>query len=207
MKNLNYYLKRTTKIVGIGINYVSYIERNHFSPPTKPVLFLKPTSSIIESDCDIIYPSQTSQLEFEAELGVVIYKKAHNINIANWREYVAGYTCVNDVTARDLQSISSQWTESKSFDTFCPIGPKLVEIDAENLAIKCYVNDEIKQDDVTSNMIFKIPGLLTFVSQVMTLNEGDIISTGTPAGSCPVNKGDKVVVDIEGIGQLINHIK
>lgn len=206
-KDLEYYLNKTTKIVGVGANYLSYVQKNHLVIPEKPILFLKPTTSIIKANQKIIYPHQTKQLEFEAELGIVIKSKCRNLTTENWEDFVAGYTCVNDVTARDHQPNGTQWTESKSFDTFCPIGPNISYVDISNLEIKCYVNDECKQQDYTKNMIFDIEKLMIFISSIMTLNEGDVISTGTPSGSCPVNRGDKIVVRIDGIGELINIVE
>jgi 2-keto-4-pentenoate hydratase/2-oxohepta-3-ene-1,7-dioic acid hydratase in catechol pathway len=206
-KDLEYYLEKTTKIIGVGANYVSYVQKNHLEIPEKPILFLKPTTSIIRTNQNIIYPQQTKQLEFEAELGIVIKNKCRNLTTDNWKEYVAGYTCVNDVTARDLQPSGTQWTESKSFDGFCPIGPTIKIIDTNNLKIRCFVNDECKQYDNTNNMIFNIEKLMIYITSIMTLNEGDVISTGTPSGSCPVNRGDKIVIEIDHIGELINIIE
>ena len=150
----------------------------------------------------------SKRVDYEAELAIIISKKCRNIPESKAMDYVEGFTCLNDVTARDLQKLDNQWTRAKSFDTFCPIGPKIVkDINPNNVKIQSLLNGEIKQDSNTSNFIFKVEELVSFISKVMTLNPGDIIATGTPKGIGPMKKGDKIEVKIEGIGTLRNYIK
>jgi len=156
----------------------------------------------------IVYPPQSSRVDYEAELGVVIGKTARWVRRENAMDFILGYTCFNDVTARDLQSKDGQWTRAKSFDTFAPIGPYVVtDINPSDLYIRSYVNGEMRQNSRTSLLIFDVPYVLEFVSSVMTLYPGDVIATGTPAGVGPVNIGDTVTVEIEGIGKLTNRVR
>lgn len=175
--------------------------------PTHPVIFLKPPSSLIFHGESIAYPPQTKELHYEAELAVVIKDKIKNITAEEASAHILGYTCGNDVTARDLQRIDGQWTRSKSFDTFCALGPEIVSgIDPDDLAIKLYLNGEVKQNSNTSNMIFDVDYLVSFVSQIMTLEPEDVIMTGTPVGVGPMQIGDVAEVEIEGIGKLKNNV-
>ncbi|SRR3989339_229519 len=185
-----------SKIICVGLNYYDHAKELGMEIPKSPVLFLKPPTAVIGNGDKIIYPAQTSNLHYEAELAIVILE-----------DRSLGYTCANDVTARDLQKIDGQWTRAKSFNTFCPLGPKIVSgIDSDNLNIKLYLNGEIKQNSNTSQMIFKPLYLVKFISEIMTLLPGDVILTGTPPGVGPMDRGDEVVVEIEGIGRLTNKV-
>ena len=197
-----------TKILAVGLNYKDHAEEMKKTPPTDPMLFLKPSTAVIAHMEDIVYPKHMSErVDYEGELAVVIGKEAHMVSKAEAMQYVFGYTCINDITARDLQAKDIQFTRGKGFNTFAPIGPFIEnEINPANLNIRSYLNGEKRQDSNTSNLIFKIPKLINFISSVMTLFPGDIIATGTPAGIGPMQPGDKVEVEIEGIGKLINNI-
>ena len=175
--------------------------------PDEPIIFIKPPTSIIGHNQKIICPDGVKRLDYEAELAVIIKKQGKNIDKKDAKDYILGYTCLNDVTARDIQKKDVQWTRAKSFDTFCPVGPFIVaDIKPDNLSIKLYLNGKIKQSSMTANLIFKIDELISFISNVMTLKPGDIIATGTPPGVGPMNTGDKVEVKIEKIGTLVNTV-
>lgn len=197
-----------TKIVAIGLNYRDHAEEMKKQIPSEPMLFLKPSTSIIGHEDHIVYPSHMStRVDFEGELAVVIGKTAKKVPSNKSKDYILGYTCMNDVTARDLQSRDIQFTRAKGFDTFAPLGPVIeTELDASDLRIRTYLNGVLKQDSRTSNLIFSVPELLSFISNVMTLHPGDIISTGTPSGIAPMNPGDTVEIEIEGIGKLKNYL-
>ncbi len=196
-----------SKVIAIGLNYLDHAKELNMPVPEYPIIFLKPATSVIGNGGTIIYPPQSVELHYEGELGVVIKERIRNVYIEDAIKYVAGYTCGNDVTARDLQRKDGQWTRAKSFDTFCPLGPKVVsDVDPSNLRIQTRVNGVIKQDSNTSNMIFGVPYLVAFVSSVMTLMPGDVIITGTPPGVGPILAGDTVEVEIEGIGVLKNRV-
>ncbi|MGB3908694.1 MAG: fumarylacetoacetate hydrolase family protein [Methanomethylovorans sp.] len=198
-----------TKIICVGLNYLDHAIEMDMPVPKEPILFLKPPSAVIGHTDKIIYPRVSEQVDFEAELAVIIGKRCKNIKISNASDVIAGYTCFNDVTARDLQRRDGQWTRAKSFDTFAPVGPFIVpaaDIDPENIYIRSRVNGETKQDSSTSNLIFEIPYLLEFISKIMTLEVGDIIATGTPPGVSSLHPGDVVEIDIEGIGILKNEV-
>lgn len=196
-----------SKIVAVGLNYLDHARELKMDPPDEPILFLKPPTSVIGPEEDIIYPPMSSQVDYEAELAVVVKKRAKNIEIKEAPDYIFGYTCANDVTARDLQRKDVQWTRAKSFDTFSPIGPWIeTELNPSNLQIKLLLNGKELQSSSTSNMIFDVPSLVSFISQVMTLNPGDVIMTGTPPGVGPIQVGDTVEVSIDGIGYLRNFV-
>ena len=198
---------KPSKIVCVGLNYIDHAKEMQFDIPKYPIIFLKPVSTIIYNGDNIIYPSQTKELHYEAELGVVIKDKIKNISREDVLKHVLGFVCANDVTARDLQKLDGQWTRAKSFDTFCPIGPEIVSgINPDGLDIKLYLNGKIKQLSNTSNMIFKVDYLIAYISSIMTLEPEDIIITGTPAGIGPMKVGDVVEVEIEGIGKLTNRV-
>jgi 2-keto-4-pentenoate hydratase/2-oxohepta-3-ene-1,7-dioic acid hydratase in catechol pathway len=181
-----------TKIVAVGLNYRDHARELDMPVPEVPL---------------IIYPALTQELHYEGELAIVVGKRARHVPLAEASRHIAGYTCANDVTARDLQRLDGQWTRSKSFDTFCPLGPRIVpDIDAGNLFIETRVNGEVKQRSNTINMIFDPLALLSYISSIMTLLEGDIIITGTPFGVGPLEVGDVVEVEIEDIGVLRNHV-
>jgi len=196
-----------TKIIAIGLNYLDHAKELNMEIPEYPLIFMKPPTAVIGDGEIIIYPPQTQELHYEGELGIVIGKKARNISIEAAKQYIAGCTCANDVTARDLQRLDGQWTRSKSFDTFCPLGPRIVKnIDPTNLAITTRVNGVTKQSSNTNQMIFNAYKLVSFISAIMTLLPGDVISTGTPPGVGELQVGDVVEVEIEGIGILRNTV-
>ena len=203
-----------SKIVGVGKNYVAHAKEMHSEVPDEPVLFLKPPSSIIGPNSEIILPSKSARVEHEVELGVIIGKRAKNIGIKEAYDYIFGYTVFLDITARDLQSEAKKkglpWSVSKGFDTFAPIGPRIAlsdELDPENLDIWLKVNGDLRQKGNTRDMIFKIPQLIAYISRIMTLEPGDIIATGTPRGVDPIEHGDVVEANVEGIGILREKVK
>ncbi len=194
-----------TKVVCVGLNYKDHADELEMILPSEPLLFMKPSSSVIAANEKIIYPSDTEKLDFEAELGIVILSE---INRKNNDNFSIAYTIINDVTARDLQEKDGQWTRSKSFDTFCPVGPVIVtDINPINQRIYSQVNGEIKQDSNTKNMIFSPEDLVKYISNIMTLYPGDLIATGTPPGIDHLNEGDVITIGIENIGILENIVK
>lgn len=198
-----------SKIVCVGLNYRDHAEEMHMEIPEEPVLFLKPPSAVIGHEDKIIYPASSSRVEYEAELAFVIGKRCKNISASKALDVIAGYTCFNDVTARDLQYKDVQWTRSKSFDTFAAFGPYLAspeEVDISDAKIACRVNGEIRQASSTANLIFDIPYLIEFITEIMTLEVGDVIATGTPPGVGELQRGDIVEVEIQGIGTLRNEV-
>ena len=198
-----------TKIVCVGLNYIDHAREMKMSPPDEPLLFLKPPTAVIAHEEEIAYPNHfSSRVDYEGELGVVIGKRARWVNERSWREHVLGFTCVNDVTARDIQVKDVQFTRAKAFDTFAPMGPVIeTELDPADLEITTRVNGETMQRSRTSNLIFPVPRLLAFITRIMTLLPGDVITTGTPAGIGPMRPGDTVEVEIEGIGVLRNTVR
>jgi 2-keto-4-pentenoate hydratase/2-oxohepta-3-ene-1,7-dioic acid hydratase in catechol pathway len=198
-----------TKIVGIGRNYAAHAAERGAKVPSEPLFFLEPPSAVVGPKAAILYPDHLSQqVEHEAELAVVIGRRARQVCREEAMDFVWGYTCGNDVTARDLQSSDGQWTRAKGFDTFCPLGPWIVsDLDVSDLRIRCCVNGEVRQDGHTRDMIFSVAELIAYVTAVMTLEPGDVILTGTPSGVGPLLPGDRVVVEIEGIGVLENEVK
>lgn len=198
---------KPSKIVCVGLNYRDHAAELKMELPAHPVIFLKPPSALIFNGDSIVYPPQTKDLQHEAELVIVIKDRIRNILSEDVEKHILGYTCGNDITARDLQKIDGQWTRAKSFDTFCAIGPEIVSgIDPADLEIKCYVNGQVKQSSNTANMIFDVEYLVSYISQIMTLEPEDIIMTGTPPGVSPMQIGDMVKVEIKGIGKLSNRI-
>jgi 2-keto-4-pentenoate hydratase/2-oxohepta-3-ene-1,7-dioic acid hydratase in catechol pathway len=196
-----------SKIVCVGLNYRDHAEEMKDKLPTEPIIFIKPSTAVIGPLDNIIYPSMSRQVDYEAELGVIIKNKARNLEIEEVNKHILGYTCFNDVTARDLQKKDGQWTRAKSFDTFAPFGPFITtDINANNLDIQLLLNGEIKQNSNTNCMIFSVEELISFISKIMTLLPGDVIATGTPSGVGQMKIGDKVEVKIERIGTLINYI-
>jgi 2-keto-4-pentenoate hydratase/2-oxohepta-3-ene-1,7-dioic acid hydratase in catechol pathway len=194
-----------TKIVAIGLNYRDHAEEMKVQLPDEPLLFMKPPSSVIGPDDAIVMPAQSARVDYEAELAIVIGKTAKHVSGKDAQQYILGYTCLNDVTARDLQTKDGQWTRAKSFDTFCPVGPWIeTDIDPSDLKIELYLNGERKQASRTSNLIFNSFQLVEFVTSVMTLLPGDLIATGTTSGIGPMKAGDTVEVRVEGIGSLNN---
>jgi len=196
-----------SKIVAIGLNYLDHAAELGMEPNEEPILFLKPPSTILSTGDSIIYPDMSKQVEYEAELAIVIKDIARHVTVDQAKDRILGYTCANDVTARDLQKKDGQWTRAKSFDTFAPIGPCIeTDIDPNDLNIELRLNGEVKQSSNTSNMHFKPDFLVSFISNIMTLCPGDVILTGTPPGVGPILPGDKVEVEIEGIGVLSNNV-
>jgi 2-keto-4-pentenoate hydratase/2-oxohepta-3-ene-1,7-dioic acid hydratase in catechol pathway len=176
--------------------------------PKEPLLFLKPTSSIILDQEDIIYPKASTRVDYEGELAIVISKTSKKLSYKDAKDAILGFSIANDVTARDLQKKDIQFTRAKSFDTFCPVGPAVVkDVDPSNLNIKTYLNNQLKQRGNTSDMIFDVYEIISFVSHIMSLYPHDIIITGTPPGVGPMQIGDKVSIEIEGIGILTNIVK
>jgi len=199
---------KPTKIVCVGLNYIDHAKELNMPLPDEPVLFLKPPSAVIGHEDFIELPSQSKRVDYEGELAIVIAKKCKNVGRDEALDYVLGYTCFNDVTARDLQQKDGQWTRAKSFDTFAPIGPYVACFkDASNLKIETRLNGKVVQSSNTSNLIFDVPKLVEFVSSIMTLSKGDVIATGTPAGVGMLKPGDVVEVEIENIGVLRNYVR
>jgi len=196
-----------SKIIAIGLNYHDHAEELKMPIPKYPLIFMKPPTTVIQNGESIVYPLQSREVHYEGELALIIKNRIRNISVQDAHIHIAGYTCANDVTARDLQREDGQWTRAKSFDTFCPLGPRIVSnLDPLNLSIFTRVNGIEKQRSNTKNMIFNVFELVSFVSGIMTLLPGDIIITGTPPGVGPVEPGDAVEVEIEGIGILQNTI-
>jgi 2-keto-4-pentenoate hydratase/2-oxohepta-3-ene-1,7-dioic acid hydratase in catechol pathway len=196
------------KIICVGLNYSAHAQESEAQIPDMPLIFLKPPSSVIGPGDTIRLPPQSQQVDHEAELVVVIGKRGRWIPAEQALDFVLGYTVGNDVTARDLQLRDGQWTRSKGFDTFCPIGPWIeTDFDPSDALISCYVNQEMRQMASTRDMIFNARQLIAFISSIMTLNPGDIIMTGTPSGVGILTAGDTVDANIEGIGSLKNIVK
>ncbi len=195
-------------VVAIGRNYAEHAAQMQAEIPTEPLIFLKPVTSVIASGEPIVYPHWVSEkVEFEGELAVVIGQPCYRVAEADALRHVRGYTVANDVTARDVQRRDGQWARGKGFDTFCPLGPVLAEgIDPSDLRLVTRLNGEVKQDARTSDLIFPIPRLISHISACMTLMPGDVILTGSPAGVGPIQPGDVVEVEIEGIGILRNPV-
>ena len=199
-----------SKIICIGRNYVEHAKELNNPLPAEPLLFLKPPSALIASGDAIVYPPQSQRVDYEGELGVVIGRRCSRVEAASALDYVVGYTCVNDVTARDLQKKDVQFTRGKGFDTFCAVGPCLApraELDASAVGVRTWLDGELKQDGNTRDLIFPLGVIISYISQVMTLELGDLIATGTPAGVGPMQPGSTVVVEVEGIGELRNLVK
>ena len=195
-------------MIAIGLNYRDHANELNMPVPEYPIVFLKPPTSVIEDGDDIILPPQTQELHYEGELGIVISRQVKNVPASDADRYIAGFTCANDVTARDLQRKDGQWTRAKSFDTFCPLGPRIVkDVDPGKLGIMTRVNGQIRQQSTTANMIFSVYELVSFISGIMTLLPGDVIITGTPPGVGQLYPGDTVEIDIENIGVLKNTVR
>jgi 2-keto-4-pentenoate hydratase/2-oxohepta-3-ene-1,7-dioic acid hydratase in catechol pathway len=196
-----------SKIVALGVNYKSHGEEMNHVPPSEPLIFLKPPTAVIGTEDKILYPPSSQRVDYEGELGVVIKSLTRNVSKEEAKDYIFGYTCINDVTARDLQQKDVQWTRAKGFDTFCPIGPCIeTELDPSDLSLGTYLNGQVKQFTRTSLLIFNVYECISFISHVMTLLPGDVIATGTTSGIGPMQSGDTVEVKIEGIGTLRNYV-
>lgn len=198
-----------TKIIGLGLNYQDHANEMGFKYPKEPVLFMKPSSAVVGQGDEIIWPDHwVKRLDYEGELAVVMGQVCHNCSPEEVERYIFGYTCVNDVTARDLQPSDGQWTLAKSFDSFCPLGPVIARgIEPGNLRIRSYLNGELKQDSNTENLIFDVFQAVSYISQCMTLFPGDVVMTGTPSGVGPMADGDVVRIEIENIGALENKVR
>lgn len=197
-----------SKVVCVGLNYQDHAAELDMDLPDEPVLFLKPPTTVIGPADPIIYPPESRQVDYEAELAVIVGQNAHKISADDASNYIAGYTVLNDVTARDLQQKDGQWTRAKSFDTFCPLGPWMeTDLDPANQRISMRVNGELKQNSNTRNMIFPVEELFSFISHIMTLNPGDVIATGTPPGVGELQVGDLAEAAVEGVGTLRNRVK
>lgn len=196
-----------SKIVCVGLNYRDHAAEQHKALPEEPLIFIKPSTAVIGPGQAIEAPAWAGRVDHEAELGLVIGKRAFNVPAAKAHQHILGLIAVNDVTARELQNKDSQYTRSKGFDTFAPIGPCIaVGLDGRDLQVRAYVNGHLRQDSRTRELIFTIPELVEFISSVMTLLPGDIISTGTPSGIGPIVPGDQVTVHVEGVGALTNPV-
>lgn len=196
------------KVIGVGLNYKRHAEELKMEIPDEPVIFLKPTSAIIPHNHPIFIPDDAEQVDYEAELGVIIKKEGHYIPEKMVDDFILGYVPFNDVTARDIQHRERLWARAKGYDTFAPFGPYIeTEVNTpDHLRIQSFLNGEMKQDSNTGDMIFSIPKLVSFISKIMTLYPGDIIATGTPEGIGPMVHGDAVTIWIEGMEDLINPV-
>jgi 2-keto-4-pentenoate hydratase/2-oxohepta-3-ene-1,7-dioic acid hydratase in catechol pathway len=197
-----------SKVVAVGLNYRDHAQEMGIPVPDMPIIFLKPATTVIGPGEIIRYPGMSTRVDYEAELGIVIKDTVKDLIPEEARRHILGYTCANDVTARDLQKKDGQWTRAKSFDTFCPVGPWIeTGLEPDDLLIESFLNGKRRQSSRTSQFIFKADYLVSFISQVMTLYPGDLIITGTPAGIGPMERGDEIEVRIEGIGSLKNRVK
>jgi 2-keto-4-pentenoate hydratase/2-oxohepta-3-ene-1,7-dioic acid hydratase in catechol pathway len=197
-----------SKIIAVSQNYEARAAEQGLSRPDIPPLFLKPPSAVIGPGGEIVLPPQSTQVEHEAELAVIMGRRARWVSVEDALKFVWGYTCANDVTARDLERRDANLTRGKGFDTFCPLGPCIsTDVDPADVVITCSVNGQLRQMTSTREMTFSVPQLIAFITSVMTLEPGDVILTGTPAGVGPLAPGDQVDVEIEGIGVLSNLVK
>ena len=196
-----------TKIVAVGRNYRAHAAELGNEVPASPIIFLKPPTAVIGPGGRIVYPAVSRNVHHEGELAVVIGRRCRSVPPAAVADYVWGYTCANDVTARDLQRLDEQWTRSKSFDTFCPLGPWIDSaLDPADASVVCRVNGQVRQSGRTADMVFDVPTLVAFIAEAMTLEPGDVILTGTPEGVGPLVPGDTVEVEIQGLGVLENSV-
>jgi len=197
-----------SKILAVGRNYPEHAREHEVEIPDTPLIFSKPPSAVIGPEETILLPPQSQQVEHEAELAVVIGRRGRWIELADVDDYILGYTIANDVTARDLQNRDGQWTRAKGFDTFCPLGPVIeTELDPADVLITCRANNELRQMASTREMVFNVAQLITYASSFMTLEPGDVLLTGTPAGVGELRAGDRVEIEIEGIGKLVNTVQ
>ncbi|MEP7055853.1 MAG: fumarylacetoacetate hydrolase family protein [Actinomycetota bacterium] len=194
-----------SKIVAMGRNYADHAREMGSEPPASPIIFMKPSTSVVGPRDAILRPAAVGQLDFEGELAVVIGRLARNVPAERALEVVLGYTCANDVTARDQQRADVQFTRAKGYDTFCPLGPWIeTDLDPSDLSVTTSLNGELRQKGRTSELVHSVPDVIAFISGVMTLLPGDVILTGTPAGVGPMVAGDEISVSVEGIGTLTN---
>lgn len=196
-----------SKIIGVGRNYADHAAELGNELPKEPLLFLKAPSALNDPDGAIVYPTQSSRVDYEGELAVVIGRRCRDVPKSGAAKVILGYTICNDVTARDLQQTDGQWARAKGFDTFAPLGPWIVTgLDPAGLRVRTRLNGVLKQDCPTSKLIFDVPTLIEYISAAFTLEPGDVIATGTPSGIGPMQPGDVVTVEIEGIGALTNRV-
>lgn len=195
-----------TKVMCVGKNYEDHASEMGGDVPEEPLIFMKPATSVVGPNANVVHPPQSHEVHHEAELVVVISKPARNVRAEDASQYIFGYTAGNDVTARDLQRRDGQWTRAKGFDTFCPLGPAIeTELDPlERLAVICRVNGDVRQAGFTSDMIFGVAEILEYITAFTTLLPGDVIMTGTPSGVGKVEPGDLMEVEVDGIGTLAN---
>jgi 2-keto-4-pentenoate hydratase/2-oxohepta-3-ene-1,7-dioic acid hydratase in catechol pathway len=199
-----------TKIVCVGLNYADHVKESQSSNvvPQEPVLFMKPLTALIGPEETIVAPPQSQRVDYEGEIGVVIGARCKDLSPEEVEKHIFGVTCVNDVTARDLQKKDLQWTRGKGFDTFCPVGPYLVTgLDCKNLNVTSRLNGETRQTSNSRHMIFSIAELISYINHIMTLLPGDLIATGTPEGVGPMKNGDIIEVEVEGVGILRNRVQ
>ncbi|MFH1383326.1 MAG: fumarylacetoacetate hydrolase family protein [Chloroflexota bacterium] len=196
-----------SKIVALGLNYRAHVEEASRSAPGVPRVFLKAPTAMVGPEDNIVYPPSSTRVDYEGELAVVIGERAHYVPAEKWRDCIFGYTCLNDVSARDFQAQDNMPVRAKSFDTFAPIGPCIeTDLDPANTILETYLNGELRQHVHTRELIYPVPELIAFITNIMTLLPGDVIATGTPSGIGPMKPGDTVEVKIEGIGTLRNHV-
>ncbi len=197
-----------TKIVCIGRNYLAHARELGNDLPPEPLIFLKPPSALLAPGAPILLPPQSQQVEYEGEIGVVVLERLKGVSVAQAEQARLGFVCVNDVTARDLQKSDGQWSRAKGFDTFCPVGPAVVEgLDWRTLEVRTRVNGVERQHGRTADMAYSIPVILAYISSVMTLEPGDLIPTGTPAGVGRLSPGDVIEVEVPGVGILRNPVR
>ena len=196
-----------SKIVALGLNYRSHAEEVNARLPNAPLIFLKPSTAVIWHEDNIVYPPTSERVDYEGELAVVVKKPVWRVSVQDALDYVLGYTCFNDVTARDLQNRDGQWTRAKGFDTFAAIGPCIeTELDPDRVPVETRLNGNVRQQGNTDDLIYPVPEIISFISGVMTLLPGDVIATGTPGGIGPMSVGDTVEVRIPPIGVLRNRV-
>lgn len=196
-----------SKVVGIGRNYHQHALELGNAVPTEPMIFIKPSTSVIGPGASILLPSASKRVDYEGELAVVIGRPCHRVRAADASNVILGYTCANDVTARDLRAPNGPWVRGKGYDTFCPLGPWIeTELDPSDITVSTTLGGEIRQDGHTSEMIFTVSELIEYVSQIMTLLPGDVLLTGTPEGVGPLAAGDLVTVAVSGVGELTNPV-
>lgn len=198
---------RPGKIVAVGRNYRAHAAELGNEVPASPIIFIKPSTTVIGPGATILYPPESKNVHYEAELGVIIGRRTYRIPPEQVLAHIWGYTCANDVTARDLQKLDGQWARAKGFDTFCPLGPWVeTELDPRDVAVTCRVNGQVRQQGRTCDMVFGISHLVAFIAAAMTLEPGDVVLTGTPEGVGPLQPGDSVEVEVQGIGVLRNSV-
>jgi len=196
-----------SKVIAVGLNYRDHAEEVGAPIPDEPILFIKPSTAVIGPEEPIVHPAACTRMDYEAEIALVVKREAYRIKEEDAYSFILGYTCLNDVTARDLQTKDGQWTRSKSFNTFCPIGPVVeTELDPQGVKVEARLNGETRQSSNTKHFIFPIFRLFSFVSSIMTLLPGDVITTGTPSGIGAMKPGDTVEIEVEGVGVLRNPV-